>query len=75
MTTGSDQSGGVEPRLLYRYVEVTAILSISRSQLYRLISQGEIQTIKLGKSSRISGAQLRAFVERLEESPHLRIIR
>ena len=61
-------------RLLFTLEEAESILSISRSQLYRLVMQGDLETITLGRSRRISLGQLEAFVQRLENSEGLAVI-
>lgn len=45
-----------------------ALLSLSRGGLYKLINNGEIPTIRIGKSRRVTTAALQAYVERLQAS-------
>lgn len=61
-------------RLLFKFEEAESILSLSRSQLYRLVDQGDLETVTIGRSRRISLGQLEAFVQRLENSPSLAVI-
>ncbi len=62
-------------KLLFTLEEAEEILSLSRSQLYRLADQGDLATVSIGRSRRISREQLISFVESLEQSPKLRVIR
>lgn len=61
-------------KFMYSIEEASELLSLSRAQLYRLIDQGDLETVKVGKSRRITLGQLGAFVERLEQFPTLRVI-
>ena len=54
-------------KLAYTIEEVAELTSLSRTQLYHLIDMHEIATIKVGKSRRVTHAQLDAFVQRLEQ--------
>lgn len=62
-------------KLLYTIEECEELLSLSRSQLYRLVDQGDLETVKVGKSRRVTQSQLHAFVSRLEQCPNLRVQR
>jgi excisionase family DNA binding protein len=42
--------------------ETSRALKISRPLIYRLIKSGQLEKIKLGKSSRITGASVRRLV-------------
>lgn len=53
-----------EPKLLNPDAAATW-LSISRSALYPLLLSGEIESVKIGKSRRITIQALEAYVERL----------
>ncbi len=55
-------------QLLYSIPDAAVLLSISRAQIYRLIDKGELDSVLIGRSRRISDAQLAAFVDRLEQS-------
>lgn len=55
-------------KLLYTLEECGSLLSLSRSQLYRLVEQGDLETVKIGKSRRVTHAQLDAFVTKLQQS-------
>jgi hypothetical protein len=41
---------------------------LSRAQLYRLIQAGELETTHLGRLTRVTGASLAAYVDRLIEA-------
>ena len=51
--------------LLYTPEEAAAALRIGRTRLYQLLASGEIASIKLGGSRRITPAALRSYVEEL----------
>lgn len=55
-------------KMAYTVVEAAELLSLSRAQLYRLIDLQELPSVKVGKSRRITYAQLEAFVARLEQT-------
>ena len=52
--------------------EAAAVLAVGRTTLYGLIADGEVGTVRIGRSVRISVSELQAFVERRCQSPHLR---
>ena len=43
--------------------EVARILNISRSQAYKLMQQGEISTVRIGRSVRVRYESLWKFIE------------
>lgn len=49
-------------KLIYTVKEASSLLSLSRAQLYRLMDQGDIKFVKIGRSRRITAEQLQAFV-------------
>ena len=55
-------------KMAYTIEEASALLSLSRSQLYRLIDLREIETITVGTSRRITSRQLDAFLLSREQS-------
>lgn len=60
----------LEP-LLLTYQQARRRLGVSISQLYRLMRQGEIRSLKLGpKVRRISDAELVMYVKHLEAEQH-----
>ena len=46
--------------------EVAASLRVSRSKVYELMRTGELQSVKIGGSRRVTWDALRDFVHRLE---------
>lgn len=51
------------------------LLSISRAQLYRLLDKGELESVQIGRSRRISQGQIDRFVESLEQKSGLHPLR
>jgi len=62
-------------KFLYTIEECAELLSLSRSQLYRLADQGDLDSVKIGKSRRVTYMQLDAFVMRLEQSKRFPVIK
>ncbi|MBI1331285.1 MAG: helix-turn-helix domain-containing protein [Armatimonadetes bacterium] len=62
------------PKLLFTVKAAAKRLSLSRAQLYRLIEQGDLDAVLIGRSRRISQSQLDAFIARLEQSKRLTVI-
>jgi excisionase family DNA binding protein len=62
-------------KFLYTLEECESLLSLSRSQLYRLVDQGDLESVKIGKSRRITYTQHDAFVLKLEKSKGFAVIR
>lgn len=60
----SREQGGVDP-LLLRVPTAAYQLGISRSAVYELIEQGQLTKVKLGRTSLIPAADVRALVARL----------
>lgn len=56
------------PKMAYTIEEAAELLSLSRAQLFRLIDLRELPTIKIGRSRRITYAQLEEFVQKLEQT-------
>lgn len=54
-------------RLMYTVEEAAELLSLSRSQLYRLIDVEELPSVKVGKARRITAEQLEAYIRKLEQ--------
>ena len=52
--------------LLYRPEEAAGALRIGRHKLYDLIRSGELESIKMGQSRRISRAALERYIARAE---------
>ena len=53
--------------LLHPVTEAAAILGIGRSMLYQLMAAGEIQTVKIGRRTLVTQAELERYVQRLIE--------
>jgi excisionase family DNA binding protein len=49
---------------LVRISDAAAMLSISRTAFYRLLSEGKIRTIQIGKSRRVPVSALQDFIAR-----------
>ncbi len=49
--------------LLYRIPEAAVALAMSRTVVYELIQQGQLQVVHIGASARVTAGSLRAFVE------------
>lgn len=50
-------------KLAYTVTEAAELLSLSRSRLYELIHAGLIESVKFGRSRRITEDQLRRFLQ------------
>lgn len=46
--------------------DTAKILSISRSQVYQLLKTGELESVQIGRSRRISQDQLVRYINKLE---------
>jgi excisionase family DNA binding protein len=58
-------STGVDPDLiLFRISRIEELLGLSRSRICQLIASGELNSIKIGASRRVSASQLREFLAR-----------
>ena len=53
----------VEP-ICVRINDAARMIGIGRTKLYELISSGELETVKIGKATRITTSSLRRLVER-----------
>jgi excisionase family DNA binding protein len=51
---------------LFDIPSTAKILSISRTAVYKLIRDGELQTVRVGRARRISRKQLDDYISRLE---------
>ena len=54
-------------KMAYTVVEAAKLLSLSRSQIYRVMDLGLLETIKVGRARRVTHAQLERFVRKLEQ--------
>jgi excisionase family DNA binding protein len=55
------------PGRLLRVADAAKYLSISRAKLYELLKSEDIESIKIGKSRRITTEALDAYVARLQK--------
>jgi excisionase family DNA binding protein len=56
-------------RLLLTAEEAANVLRIGRTTVYALMKSGELRPVHIGRSCRISQAELDRFVRRLQASP------
>lgn len=52
---------------LHKLAEVMVRTGLSRSAVYRVINEGKIKTVKIGRSVRISEQELNRFINSLEQ--------
>jgi excisionase family DNA binding protein len=57
------------PKLLYRVEEAADQIGLSRSKVYSLIADGDIETVRIGTSVRIPHDALLRFVDSLHATP------
>lgn len=57
-----------DTRPLLHIEEVAKRLSISKSMAWKLVAEGEIRCIRIGRAIRISEAQLAEYLERSTEA-------
>jgi excisionase family DNA binding protein len=48
--------------IFYKAIEIAQLLKISKALAYRLIAQGEIPSVKFGRTVRVRQEDLQAFV-------------
>lgn len=53
----------VEP-ICVRVNDAARMIGVGRTKLYELISSGELETVKIGKATRVTTASLHKLVER-----------
>ena len=66
MTMQDTTTTATAGQLLLRPEEVARALGVGRTTVYELIRVGELRSVKIGNSRRISAAALADYVERLE---------
>jgi excisionase family DNA binding protein len=66
MTPAQERRGipKIEESLAVRIPQASQLLGIGRSSVYELINRGELEAIKIGRSTLIPMDALRAFIER-----------
>ncbi len=52
-----------------RINDAARMIGVGRTKLYELIAAGEVETVKLGKATRVTTASLRNLVTRQREAP------
>lgn len=55
----------MEIKKLYTIPEVAALLSVSRSQVYQLLKDNQLKSVKMGGSRRVADLQLNAYINAL----------
>ena len=55
----------MDDKLLLTVMEVSHALAIGRSQVYKLLEQGELRSLKIGASRRVPVTAMNAYVEGL----------
>lgn len=58
----------VADRLLLTPEEAAKVLRVGRTTVYALVKSGELRPVRIGRSCRISRAELDRYVRRLEAS-------
>lgn len=54
--------------IMFNPKDAAKILSVSRSQLYVLMKSGELESVHIGRSRRVSQNQMLRFIDKLEGS-------
>jgi len=55
-----------DEQLMFTPVEAAKALRISRTTLYALLKSGELRAVKIGRSTRLTKAELKRYVARLD---------
>ena len=58
------ESGSGPEELLLRIPDAARALGIGRTTLYKLIDDGDLRVVRIGRAVRVSPAELHAFVAR-----------
>lgn len=58
-----DRLGGIEP-LAVRIPQAAQMIGVGKSTLYELIASGEIETVKIGRSTLVLTEGLKLFVSK-----------
>jgi excisionase family DNA binding protein len=70
MRTHSEQPADVSgDRLLLTTEEAADVLRVGRTTVYTLIKEGQLRPVHIGRSCRISRAELERYVSRLDTPP------
>jgi len=54
----------------FKVDEVASRLNLSKSQVYQLIAEGELPSVRIGRSVRIPAEALRRWLEKRSEHTH-----
>jgi excisionase family DNA binding protein len=63
------RTSGVDKALLLTPEEAATLLRVGRTTVYALMKAGELRPVHIGRSCRISHAELERFVGRLDAPP------
>lgn len=55
-------------KLLFTVPEVAEMVGLGRSKLYELIAAGELESVRIGRATRVPASALIRFVEVLREN-------
>jgi len=70
MSEGQDAGGGrTASRLLLTTAEAADVLRVGRTTVYALIKDGQLRPVHIGRSCRISRAEVERYVNRLDTPP------
>ena len=61
--TIDNQQSAIKNHQLYTPADVARMFKISRSQVYKLIDQGQIPAVRIGRSIRIRPSDLQKFIQ------------
>ena len=64
-----EQRTWADEQLLFAPHEAARILGIGRTTLYALMGSGDIRPVHIGRSCRISRAEIRRYVARIDAPP------
>jgi excisionase family DNA binding protein len=75
LTTGADPAASTtapasDGQLLYRIEEAARLLRLGRTTMYALIQDGSLRAVHIGRSCRITRAELERFTRRLDTRHH-----
>jgi excisionase family DNA binding protein len=52
--------------VMFTIRQAAQILNVSRTQVYKLIKTNELDSVKVGRSRRVTESQLVAYIQKLE---------
>src|SRR3978361_1538233 len=62
----AEPEAGTSNRLLLTTEEASGVLRVGRTTVYALIKEGQLRSVHIGRSCRISRAELERYVSRLD---------